>query len=598
MQHQKDNSNSPTRSPAYGTGLGTESGAETNEDGRGRVRSSPETAAEAESEVAPGHEVIDLTLSPPAAAERSSDEQTIAPTPVNTALRSPGAVTTCQPDLYYPLVISSSQPELHEQHRNPAQLPTVDEIEVIDGFGHVRARPPQSQPALESLPPWDAPGAESFETAEAVIARGGAITSLDRSSIYRMPGSDHVGDARQQHPALLDTVSPTWVHQPWQLVEQGEAVAHGALPDEQGVGGDIGQGGRHEGAALPPSGSGTLQPPPADPFGRVGDSQALPQDPMQGPAEHFGDFLEGGRNAFNPEPFFEGHPNWEIRSPVGLPVEPEGSGTFNAPASGTLGRGDGLPFSPLNLPQAVGGAGLGPPEVSNFQPAPPAYPQQPTWFTSEPQHTAQPPRPLQLTHLFQRAAGMQSTDEQLQARITELRGLTRAEIQTHYRILDAIIAAHPEWQNQSDDSRLQQRRRVWARQFATFEREFLQTHNTDRNALAASSKSGRFFDIPLSRQRQLIEVQTRIINNLPQGQLPFGTDIRLRWSVLEGQLNTFQAWSRIWRTWLPAGHPEQTAQGEIGGGGTMARRESVTAAQVSPEELERIAAFGEYMDTP
>ena len=119
-------------------------------------------------------------------------------------------------------------------------------------------------------------------------------------------------------------------------------------------------------------------------------------------------------------------------------------------------------------------------------------------------------------------------------------------------------------------------------------------HDIDLQALAASTD--RFGRHPMARMRQLIEVQMRRVNGLPQEPLAEGEELRLRRVVLEAQLRTLRAWSATWRGRLPQGYQEQAS--EAGDReATHSSNEQAAVGDVSAEERERIAAFGAFLNS-
>ena len=118
-------------------------------------------------------------------------------------------------------------------------------------------------------------------------------------------------------------------------------------------------------------------------------------------------------------------------------------------------------------------------------------------------------------------------------------------------------------------------------------------HDIDLEALEASND--RFDSHPMARMRQLIELQMRRVNGLPQTQLSLGEDLRLRRVVLEAQLRTLEAWTKSWRERLPQGYQEQ--HGEVGddAGAALGGDEPTVADGVSAEEMERMVDFGAFV---
>lgn len=293
----------------------------------------------------------------------------------------------------------------------------------------------------------------------------------------------------------------------------------------------------------------------------------------------------------------------EVEAPIAQPgrgqqseaEEASGSQVLHGPAAGGLGETTWQPAYPFDHTEGLagGGNGRGTDDV-------------PTVYTSSDTPSNPPFLPIQQPGTFapapgigqaSRLPGMPNGDEQVQARVDELADLIDTEVHTHHRVLHGVVAAQPEWQNQPFEARTRQLVVVWLRQVETFVRNFMETHHVDQVSMAAANE--RFDPAPLSRQRQLLEVQMRVENGLPQGTLTISSDVRLRRAVLEAQLLTLQAWSQRWREALPPGHPDRLDKDESvdGDQSIIHQAEGLAENGMSEEEIARITAFGDFMES-
>ena len=532
--------------------------------------------------------------------------------------RSAAEVTTSQPH----------RPTGARHDRNSLQYATIGDLEVIDGFGHVRRRLPL--PHFDPLP--DLLGPFATTTApepmnsgpvnrEAVTAPDSDHTALPgrwpfnpaNTNMYIMPGTNVVmADARQHDPAPFETVHPDWLEEPWlplrnhnippelpQAVEvvgsrfplepqpHGSRALHGPasaavvhaqeeaplrtplnpiqeLSGTAAISQGVGQSGHVHGQFLD-IGAGA---PAAAVFGSVGGLPGSPPNPLRELRVDLragynmqGDLVEG--------PTFEqqGQRQERISMAPGESQEHSSSGHLahpydHRPENVTFhhGTGDVRPYPPSQPPDL-----LGPGPLAGQQPA-----ERSSWHGHN--------------------IGMLNVEAQNRARLRQLQDLISAEVHTHDYLLRTIVAAHPHWHDQPYEVRHRQQETIWLNQVGTFRRSFMELHNVDSHALTAAND--RFTGHPMARMRQLIEVQMRTANNLPQHELPFEQETRLRRLVLEAQLLTLQAWSAAWRTRLPPGQPEQAGTVR-----TMDQDEGGIAGDASSQEMERIVSFSEYMNS-
>ncbi len=309
------------------TGNGrSEATPQIDENGRANVHSSPEAGAAAGVPV--GGEAVDLTRSHPLPpAEASFVDPTIAALPTTSNIPiSASAVTTLQP----PLLATIPQP----QHCPPSQLLTHNDIDVNE-FGHIRRRAPHSEPTMGLLPAWAQPPQQDFAAAEAEIARGDAEIPFDFTNIYRMPNTGFMADAREHDPAPFATVIPTWLLEPWEVVDpalhDGPRALHGAAA---GVGGQ--------------EGGGQMGPPPDEV--PLFDFEA---DGLAGFVQDWAGDLAGFTRDLGGYDFLH-----EGQQQHGAALQEHGSRALQGPAC-LLGRGGGQqgpPLSPIpELGRAAGG---------------------------------------------------------------------------------------------------------------------------------------------------------------------------------------------------------------------------------------------------
>jgi hypothetical protein len=428
---------------------------------------------------------------PPASRQPAAAEITTLP-PVLESPRLPppraGTITThaqpSQPPTTAPLPRQyHSRPII-----TPSRLPTGDELEVVDGYGHARVRgAPRSevsdvlqhsakstmqnnQPArydARAEPSTDIDHAavvedQIFTAEEAAVAKAAAAIPVDLSDaqMFAMPGTTVIADARQHNPAPFSTVDPNWLNEPWLPLMYGQGALQGAL-----------------------------------------------------------------------------------RSPVDENISKTSNSEFVRP---NLNTDD---------------------------------------------HSNTPPSPV----LSQRAIGMLSTNEQIQRGINRLGDLINLEYQDHFRILRAIVAAHPDWQNSSPEENFNQVNVLRDRQVETFEREFMLRHNVNLVALAATAERFLQRPIPMWRMRQLLEVHMRGLNGLPLQELPPGRELRLRKAVLEAQLLTLQAWTKAWEARLPPGYSKETDQ--FGYAAFVGHENNAVSGGISDRETEEIKAFSEFLES-
>jgi hypothetical protein len=586
-------SNQHRRGPSAQFGRST-TDLQIDENGRARIRSAAQSA------VPTSAEVIDLTQSPPPPHPSAPANPTAAGPHLSAlAPASAGAVTT-------------PAPVAANHHNAPGPLPAAD-IEVMGGLGHVRRRRPglsSSEPATTipaSGPPtitmpaeWPAPPtsttpapgpsfiapstAENDEGISRIIdnafdalnvtldaANNGTMPVLI-ANMYRMPGSDVTRDTRQRDQAPFGTVNPQQLSEPW-------VPAVGGYVDAGFGAGEITFSERESSTVDPgmsAQGQGQVTGVPHGSWG------------LHGPAAPAPAAIPAPAAAPTPARFEGSGQNQETDIVIDDSTGDDGH------SSPTHYRG-ALPTLPLQLPPAT---------LNTSQPI------NPLLSGSRPVHPAtQSPQTSS-----QGAIGMDSTDDQVQARVNEIKRLINAELHAHVGILHAILAANPAWQNQSHDARSVQQQRLWLAQMQTFEREFRQRHNIDPAAMAASAH--RFTNHALSRMRHLLETGMRAEGGLPQVLLP-GPELRFRRTVLEAQLRTLRVWTWAWRERLPAGHPERAGHvgrggagghqgtGGIGGAGgnfgpgEAGRDASAISGEeqgISAKEMQRIIEFGRFVE--
>ncbi len=117
--------------------------------------------------------------------------------------RTPGSAVNA-------VTTSSSNPSTGTVETSEPMTPT--ELEVIDGYGHVRLR--QTQEQVQPQPSPDT----SVNAAEAAIMHAAAnipVNVSNMNNVFRMPGTDITADARRHDPAPFQTVNPQWLNEAW-----------------------------------------------------------------------------------------------------------------------------------------------------------------------------------------------------------------------------------------------------------------------------------------------------------------------------------------------------------------------------------------------
>jgi hypothetical protein len=169
--------------------------------------------------------------------------------------------------------------------------------------------------------------------------------------------------------------------------------------------------------------------------------------------------------------------------------------------------------------------------------------------------------------------------------ISQLTNLIHHVILTSCSVLHAIVAADPATRNEPIQCSSRRVVRIWHAQICTFMLLYNETHAVDTIAMRAAN--GRFGSHLLARMRQMIEVQMRIDNGLPQEDLSPIRETSLWRDVLKAQLSTLQLWCDNWRRASPSTHsaylePIEENEGEHDG--------------ISHEEIARFMACGHFME--
>ncbi|ERF72604.1 hypothetical protein EPUS_08740 [Endocarpon pusillum Z07020] len=541
-----------------------------------------------------------------------------------------------------------------------------ENLEVIDGFGHVRPRrqQPQTQPQLSSGT------GTSVTAAEAAIMQAAVNIPVNDSNtnLYRMPGTNITADARRHDPAPFQTVDPAWLNEPWlpswdtHDTQAGELGVADRLEDEQ-------QGWVMLGSQLSTGGGNGLGP-------GFGSGAAAGADAPHPSSTDFGGQqgvgLVGAAPRQTEQPItlapIEGGEGQAQRTPVH--VSGFGAGASMQPPAGPLGGGSGPPAPSINLVSRDGadeqnprvgliwdfeaGAATNHPQVVTNPPprvhrSPAAdHPRpggrgrgrgrgrdrgtniNPPSVLTEPVHGAHGPGGTSLLPpgpTFPTGSGPSlgattglppgrphsrsqipitrfSTDDEIRDRLQQLPDLINEQQRLQVEALNGYVAALPEFRNQPPEVRSRRVQDLWMNQTQFFERIFIRDQNVDNALLnAAFVRHGRPAH-PLSRQRVLLEVVMRAANGQPQDGLSPGEELRSRRVILEAQLLTMRAWTHAWSQRLPLGHPARIDtnipfnDGIARSQPRVAQTQAVAAANnVSVEEIERITAFSDFMES-
>lgn len=581
-----------------------------DDDGNDRagVHSFPETGprVQVDAEGAAGTEGADVArFSSPVAAFTAEQTITATPSILGGLPSSADAVTARQPQPHHMTTVQTQQ-----HPHTPSPLPTLEELEVVDGFGHVWRTWPSARaitgqllrvstttaaaetmlhtPANEAIAQrrtqrrthYATIGGRNFVDNEGTMVRGAA--PFERSNRYVMPSTNIIVDARHHNHAPFGTVDPAWLNQPWERVVR--MVGDVAGEPDRGVRDQDGQ----EYAATQRGRALGMPTPAVGPLG-----QGVGQQPGQPPhSSDVGFDLSLDENVWLQQ---YGGQNWEgAHQDASLPE------TFMVPAADSHGQDDGQAWfdQHLSFPELHGvDAQPIPPQMQAVDASGPVHNLDQTTFHHQPTvarsgtNNARQRNQRNSSGSPQRPLTMFGTDAQVLTRDRQLRGLINAELQIHFQLLRGVVAGLPGMLNLTYEARHRLQSEIWVRQTQTFEQGFIATQGIDLAAMAAGGYS-LDADI-LQRQRQLIELGIRRTNGFPLAPGSPRSEMRLTMTVLEAQLRTLRAWSRVWRERLPRGYLDQSVpRRRLGNQG-----DGVNAQGISAQEMEEIVAFGEFLDS-